>query len=149
LSNRKKAMTITRRTVLTGAAAAAAAPALQISGAEAAAPIARRVFDYLLQGLYPSDEDIAATRIGKSSAPIGTQRNAADVPLPGQPVVPTAPGAVVPAPAASAPAPRVAAAASAPAQRGAAAASAPAQRVAAAASAPVQRVAAAAAGAAR
>jgi len=118
-------------------------------GAEAAAPIARRVFDYLLQGLYPSDEDIAATRIGKSSAPIGTQRNAADVPLPGQPVLPAAPVAVVPAPAASAPAQRVAADASAPAQRVAAAASAPAQRVAAAASAPVQRVAAAAAGAAR
>jgi penicillin-binding protein 2 len=52
-------------------------------GAEAAAPIARRVFDYLLLGLYPSEEDLAATRIGRSSAPIGTQRNAADVPLPG------------------------------------------------------------------
>jgi penicillin-binding protein 2 len=53
-------------------------------GAEAAAPIARRVFDYLLAGQYPSEEDIAATRIGKSSAPIGTPRRAADVPLPGQ-----------------------------------------------------------------
>ena len=53
-------------------------------GAEAAAPIARRVFDYLLLGQYPSEEDMAATREGKSGAPIGTPRRAADVPLPGQ-----------------------------------------------------------------
>jgi len=52
-------------------------------GAGAAAPIARRVFDYLLLGLYPSEDDIAATREGKSTAPIGTQRPIADVPLPG------------------------------------------------------------------
>jgi len=52
-------------------------------GSEAAAPIARRVFDYLLLGQYPSEEDLAATRIGKSSAPIGTPRRAADVPVPG------------------------------------------------------------------
>ncbi len=52
-------------------------------GAEAAAPIARRVFDYLLLGLYPSEEDLVATRIGKSSAPSGTPRRALDVPLPG------------------------------------------------------------------
>lgn len=51
-------------------------------GSTAAAPIARRVFDYLLLGQYPSEEDIAATRIGASSAPIGTPRRAADVPLP-------------------------------------------------------------------
>jgi penicillin-binding protein 2 len=54
-------------------------------GAEAAAPIARRVFDYLLLGQYPSEEDLAATRQGKSSAPIGTPRRADEVPLPGQP----------------------------------------------------------------
>jgi penicillin-binding protein 2 len=54
-------------------------------GAEAAAPIARRVFDYLLLGLYPSEEDIALTRQGKSSAPVGTPRPAAAIPLPGQP----------------------------------------------------------------
>jgi penicillin-binding protein 2 len=53
-------------------------------GAAAAAPIARRVFDFLLLGQYPSEEDIAATRKGQSSAPIGTPRRAADVPLPGQ-----------------------------------------------------------------
>ena len=51
-------------------------------GAEAAAPIARRVFDYLLLDQYPSEEDLAATRQGKSAAPIGTPRRAADVPLP-------------------------------------------------------------------
>ena len=52
-------------------------------GAASAAPIARRVFDYLLLGKYPSSEDIAATRLGQSSVPIGTQRDAASVPLPG------------------------------------------------------------------
>ena len=54
-------------------------------GSEAAAPIARRVFDYLLLGQYPSEEDMAATQQGKSGAPIGTPRRAADVPLPGVP----------------------------------------------------------------
>jgi penicillin-binding protein 2 len=53
-------------------------------GSEAAAPIARRVFDYLLLGLVPSEEDMAATRKGQSGAPIGTQRRAAEMPLPGQ-----------------------------------------------------------------
>jgi penicillin-binding protein 2 len=53
-------------------------------GAAAAAPIARRVFDFVLLGQYPSEEDIAATRKGQSSAPIGTPRRIADVPLPGQ-----------------------------------------------------------------
>jgi len=59
-------------------------------GSEAAAPIARRVFDYVLLGQYPSEEDIAATRIGKSSAPIGTPRRAADIPLPGAALSPLA-----------------------------------------------------------
>jgi penicillin-binding protein 2 len=52
-------------------------------GAEAAAPIARRVFDFLLLGQYPSEEDLAATREGKSAAPIGKPRRAADLLLPG------------------------------------------------------------------
>ncbi|KNZ33389.1 MAG: penicillin-binding protein [Methylibium sp. NZG] len=56
-------------------------------GSEAAAPITRRVFDYALLGLAPSVEDMAATREGKSGAPIGTQRPAASLPLPGQAVV--------------------------------------------------------------
>ena len=52
-------------------------------GAGAAAPIARRVFDYVLLGQYPSEADIAATRLGQTTAPIGTPRPAASVPLPG------------------------------------------------------------------
>ena len=52
-------------------------------GSEAAAPITRRVFDYWLQGLWPSDEDMAATRIGKSGAPMGVQRRATEVVLTG------------------------------------------------------------------
>ena len=50
-------------------------------GAAAAAPIARRVFDYLLAGQWPSDEDIAATREGRSVAPMGTPRRADEVPM--------------------------------------------------------------------
>ncbi|WP_051241815.1 penicillin-binding protein 2 [Azohydromonas australica] len=52
-------------------------------GAAAAAPIARRVFDYWLLGNYPSEDDVAATRRGQSVAPTGTPRRAEDVPLPG------------------------------------------------------------------
>jgi len=52
-------------------------------GAGAAAPIARRVFDFVLQGQYPSEADIEATRAGKSTAPIGTPRSIDSVSLPG------------------------------------------------------------------
>ncbi len=52
-------------------------------GAAAAAPIARRVFDYHLLGHYPSEEDIELTRQGKSSAPVGNPRLAATVAWPG------------------------------------------------------------------
>jgi penicillin-binding protein 2 len=87
-------------------------------GAAAAAPIARRVFDYSLLGLWPSDEDMAATQKGTSVGPIGTPRRAADVPLPGGPAMAGLPGVAldvgsergapvpvpsVPTPAASAP----------------------------------------------
>ncbi len=51
-------------------------------GAASAAPIARRVFDYWLAGLYPSEEDIAATRLGQSGPPIGKQRPVAEIELP-------------------------------------------------------------------
>ena len=51
-------------------------------GAMAAAPIARRVLDYLLLGIYPSEEDIALVQQGKASAPVGTPRKASEVPLP-------------------------------------------------------------------
>ncbi|UXH78200.1 penicillin-binding protein 2 [Roseateles amylovorans] len=53
-------------------------------GSSAAAPIARRVLDYVLAGTYPSEEDIALTQQAKTMAPIGTPRRVADVPLPGQ-----------------------------------------------------------------
>lgn len=53
-------------------------------GSMSAAPIARRVFDYLLLGQYPSAEDIALTQQGKSTVPVGKPRAAAEVPLPGQ-----------------------------------------------------------------
>ncbi len=52
-------------------------------GSEAAAPMARRVFDFLLLGQYPNEVDMAATREGKSGAPIGVPRRAADMALPG------------------------------------------------------------------
>lgn len=51
-------------------------------GAEAAAPIARRVLDYLLMDQYPSEEDIAAVQIGKAASPIGVSRKASAMPLP-------------------------------------------------------------------
>jgi penicillin-binding protein 2 len=51
-------------------------------GAAHAAPIARRVFDYLLLGQYPSEEDIAATQKGQTAAPIGTPRRVEDIPWP-------------------------------------------------------------------
>ena len=60
-------------------------------GSDSAAPIARRVFDYLLLGQYPSEADMAAMREGKAKAPIGTPRRAVDVPLPGQAAVPAVP----------------------------------------------------------
>lgn len=52
-------------------------------GAAAAAPIARRVFDYALLGQYPSEEDMALTQKGQSSSPVGKPRRAAEVLLPG------------------------------------------------------------------
>mgnify|MGYP006195512509 FL=1 len=51
-------------------------------GSAAAAPIARRVLDYLLMGLYPSEEDILAVQQGRAPAPIGTPRPVHEVPLP-------------------------------------------------------------------
>ena len=46
-------------------------------GAAHAAPLARRVFDYVLMGQYPSEEDLAAVQKGQAGAPIGKPRNAA------------------------------------------------------------------------
>ncbi|MEY2804883.1 MAG: penicillin-binding protein 2, partial [Pseudomonadota bacterium] len=43
-------------------------------GAQNAAPIARRVFDYVIMGQYPSPEDIAAVQRGQATRPIGAPR---------------------------------------------------------------------------
>jgi penicillin-binding protein 2 len=48
-------------------------------GAGAAAPIARRVFDYWLMNQYPSEADMAAIQVGKATAPIGKPRVASEV----------------------------------------------------------------------
>jgi penicillin-binding protein 2 len=52
-------------------------------GSMSAAPIARRVFDYLLLGKVPSEEDMALTQQGKSTVPVGSPRRAEDLLLPG------------------------------------------------------------------
>ncbi len=54
-------------------------------GAASAAPIARRVFDYLLQGRYPSEEDIRLTRQGQTAGPIGPVLQASEVDWPPAP----------------------------------------------------------------
>ena len=48
-------------------------------GSAAAAPLARRAFDYVLLGQYPSEVDMAAVKLGQAGAPIGKPRNAADM----------------------------------------------------------------------
>ncbi len=78
-------------------------------GAEAAAPIARRVLDYLLLGQYPSEEDIEAVRQGKGGPPIGVPRKVVEVSMPhGQDAfggdVPLPTSASAPAAASSSPA---------------------------------------------
>lgn len=60
-------------------------------GAAAAAPIARRVFDYLLLGQYPSEQDIAAVQAGGGGPPAGTPRRASDVVWPPEVPAATAP----------------------------------------------------------
>ncbi len=60
-------------------------------GAQNAAPIARRVFDYVVKGLYPSPEDIAAVQRGQATRPIGTPRPAPTTPLGTPPLIPPAP----------------------------------------------------------
>ncbi|WP_332815038.1 penicillin-binding protein 2 [Ramlibacter sp.] len=79
-------------------------------GAAAAAPIARRVFDYWLMGLYPSEEDLAAVRKGQAGAPLGKPRLAAEAAWPPQGAGP----ALVPPPGAAALAAAVSAASAAP-----------------------------------
>ncbi|MFO0121772.1 MAG: penicillin-binding transpeptidase domain-containing protein, partial [Inhella sp.] len=54
-------------------------------GSASAAPIARRVFDYLLLGQVPSEEDLALVREGRAAAPSGVPRRVSDWRLPGEP----------------------------------------------------------------
>jgi penicillin-binding protein 2 len=51
-------------------------------GAEAAAPISRRVLDYVISGIYPTPADIALVQKGQGSAPIEPGLPVASVPLP-------------------------------------------------------------------
>lgn len=51
-------------------------------GAQNAAPIARRVFDFVILGQYPSEEDIAAVQKGQATRPIGKPRDVASLPWP-------------------------------------------------------------------
>ncbi|MBP8286252.1 MAG: penicillin-binding protein 2 [Rhodoferax sp.] len=51
-------------------------------GAASAAPITRRVFDYWLLGLMPSEQDMAAVSKGQATAPIGKPILATEVPWP-------------------------------------------------------------------
>ncbi len=64
-------------------------------GAQNAAPIARRVFDFVILGQYPSEEDIAAVQKGQATRPIGKPRDVANVPWPPKSIA----VAAVPAPA--------------------------------------------------
>src|SRR5450830_1978021 len=51
-------------------------------GAKYSAPIARRVLDYWLLHLYPSEQDIEAVQQGQAPTPLGKQRNVAYLPWP-------------------------------------------------------------------
>jgi penicillin-binding protein 2 len=63
-------------------------------GAQNAAPIARRVFDFVILVQYPSEEDIAAVQKGQATHPIGKPRDVANVPWPPKTVT----ASVVPVP---------------------------------------------------
>jgi penicillin-binding protein 2 len=65
-------------------------------GAQNAAPIARRAFDYFLLGLYPSEEDMAAVRKGQAATPIGKPRDAAEFAWPPGGVAAAATNSAVP-----------------------------------------------------
>jgi penicillin-binding protein 2 len=67
-------------------------------GSAAAAPIARRAFDYWLLGQYPNEADLAAVSKGQATAPLGKPLLATDVPWPRVAVAvpPVEPPALVP-----------------------------------------------------
>jgi len=77
-------------------------------GAASAAPIVRRAFDYWLNHVYPSADDMAATRQGQSAAPTGKPRPVAEFNILTQVATPAAQAASTPA---SAPVPASASAA--------------------------------------
>jgi len=54
-------------------------------GSAHAAPIARRVFDYLLMDQYPNPQDLAAVQKGEAAAPIGDPLKASAMPWPPEP----------------------------------------------------------------
>jgi len=55
-------------------------------GSAHAAPIARRVFDYLLLDQYPNAQDLTAVQNGLAAAPIGTPLKASSLPWPHEPL---------------------------------------------------------------
>ena len=59
-------------------------------GAAHAAPIARRVFDYVLLDQYPNDEDMRAVQAGLAAAPIGKPLKASEMPWPPAPIAASA-----------------------------------------------------------
>ncbi len=68
-------------------------------GGANSAPIARRVFDYWLKGIFPSEEDLAAVQKAQAPAPIGKPRTVAEMPWPASTVA-GASGVSVPVPVA-------------------------------------------------
>jgi penicillin-binding protein 2 len=78
-------------------------------GAQNAAPIARRVFDFWLAGLYPNEADLAAVQKAQAPAPLGKPRAVAEMPWPSGTAVESVP-AVTPTLAGSPAATAVAAA---------------------------------------
>jgi penicillin-binding protein 2 len=97
-------------------------------GAQNAAPIARRVFDFVITGQYPSQEDIEAVQRGQATRPIGKPRPVASVPWPPKAAELAAEEPVVAASAAEKAASAAAKAASAATKSASAAASAVAQK---------------------
>ncbi|WP_374409980.1 penicillin-binding protein 2 [Hydrogenophaga sp.] len=84
-------------------------------GAASAAPIARRVFDYLLLDQYPNPEDLAAVQKGQAGRPMGTPLKASDIawptadangPTPSGPAPAPEGGTAAPPPATTSPRPR-------------------------------------------
>jgi penicillin-binding protein 2 len=58
-------------------------------GSAHAAPIARRVFDYLLADQYPNEQDLKAVQRGEAASPIGTPLVASEIQWPLDPSAPT------------------------------------------------------------